>query len=90
VQEESNLDILDRLIALTLVVDLFPQQSGQQHEVVILDPDQIAIANNLRDSLCKERVGLLIRTPVLFVERDLTGMVVEKWPEDAKDSCTRK
>lgn len=84
VQKEADLDVLDWLLAFARVaVDLLSKQLGQQHQVVVLDPDQIAIADNLRDGLGEESVGLLVCAPVLLVERDLTRVVVEQWPENA-------
>lgn len=83
VQEEANLDVLDRLIRGTPVVDLLTQQSGEKHQMVILHPDQIAVAYNLCDSLGKQAVGLLVCAPILLIERDLTGVVVEQGPENA-------
>jgi len=87
VQKEANLDVLEWPLAFARVVDLLSEQLGEQHQVVVLDPDQIAIADNLSDGLGKESVGLLICAPVLFVERDLTGVIVEQWPEDAVCVC---
>lgn len=83
VQEEANLDVLDRLIDSTLVVDLLTQESGEKHQMVILHPDQIAVAHNLCDGLCKQAVGLLVCAPILLIERDLTGVVMEQGPENA-------
>lgn len=84
VQKEADLDVLECLLR---VVDLLSEQLGQQHQVVVLDPDQIAVADNLSDGLSKESVRLLICAPVLLVERDLTRVVVEQWPEDAACVC---
>jgi hypothetical protein len=85
VQEETNLDVFDRLIRGTLVVDLLTQQPGEKHQMVILHPDQIAVAYNFCDGLGKQAVGLLVCAPILLIERDLTGVVMEQGPENAID-----
>lgn len=89
VQKEANLDVLDRLLCDPLLLDLFSEQFWQQHQVVILNPDQITVADNLGDGFGKQCVGLLVCTPVLLVERDFTGMVMEEWPQNAKNPHKR-
>lgn len=74
VEEESELDV-----ALG-VADLFAKHSGQKHEMVVVDPDQIVVLYILCDLLCKQTVGLLVGIPCGLVEGDLTGVVVEEGP----------
>lgn len=47
-----------------------------------MDPDHVAILYVLDDSLGKEAVDLLVGAPCVFIEGDLTGVVVEEGPED--------
>lgn len=75
-QEESDLDIL---LAIT---DLLAQHLRQQHEMVIMHPDQIAILDFLRDGLCEKAICLLVSFPGRFVEGDFAGVVVEQRPEN--------
>lgn len=76
VQEEANLDIL-----LT-VANLLAQHLGQQHEVIIMHPDQITVLDLLRNRLGEQPIRLLVCFPCGLVECDLTGVVVEQRPED--------
>lgn len=47
VQEETNLDVL---LAIT---DLFPQHLWKQHEMVVVDPDQISVHDFFGDGFGK-------------------------------------
>ncbi|CRK33032.1 hypothetical protein BN1708_005977 [Verticillium longisporum] len=76
VQEEANLDIL------LGVSHLLTQHLGQQHEVIVVDPDQIAVLDVLDDRLGEEAVDLLVRSPGALVKGNLAGVVVEEGPED--------
>ena len=76
VEEETELDV-----ALG-VADLFAEHSGQKHEMVVVDPDQIVVLYVLCDLLCEQAVGLLVGIPCGLVEGDLTRVVVEEGPED--------
>ena len=76
VEEETELDVALR------VADLFAQHSGQKHEMVVVDPDQIVILHIFCDLFREQTVGLLVGIPSGFVEGDLTGVVVEEGPED--------
>lgn len=79
-QKEANLNVLHWFLRDPLLLDLLSEQFWQQHQVIVLDPDQIAVTHNLGDGLGKQCVGLLVCAPVFFVERDFAGMVVEEWP----------
>lgn len=70
-QEEPNFDVL---FAIT---NLFSQHLRKQHEVVVVDPDQISILDFFRNGFGKESVGLLVSLPGRLVERDFTRVVVE-------------
>jgi hypothetical protein len=48
--------------------------------MIVLDPDKITAPNNLSNGLCKEVVGLLVCTPVILIERDLAGVIMEEGP----------
>jgi hypothetical protein len=71
VQEESNLDIL------LAVTDLLAQHLRQQHQVVVVDPDQIAVLNFFCDSLGEKPICFLVCLPGGLVKGDFTGVVVE-------------
>lgn len=71
VQEETNLDVL------LAVADLFAQHLREQHEMVVVDPDQISILDFLGDGFGEESVGFLVGLPGPLVEGDFTGVVVE-------------
>lgn len=71
VQEETNLDVL---LGFT---DLFAQHLREQHEVVVVDPDQIPILYFLGDGFGEKPVGFLVGLPCRFVEGNFTGVVVE-------------
>lgn len=72
-QEPTNLDVL---------LGNLSEHGGQQHQMIILDPDKIAILDNLSNGFSKQAIDLLICLPPFFVERDLSRMVVEKRPEN--------
>lgn len=71
VQEESDLDIL------LAVTNLLAQHLRQQHQVVVVDPDQIAVLDFLCNSLGEESVGFLVCLPGGLVKGNFTGVIVE-------------
>ena len=75
-QEETNLDILLRCS------NFLPQHLWQQHQVIIVHPDQITILYVLSHCPREQAIDLLVRSPCRLVERNLTGMVMEERPED--------
>lgn len=75
-QKETNADV-----ALAQLAELLAQQLRQQHEVVVMDPDQIALASFVGNRLGKETVGLAVGVPGRLVEHDLTGVVVQEGPQ---------
>ena len=74
VEEEANLDVL------LAVANLLTQHLGQQHQVVVMDPDHISVLYIIDDCLGEQAVHLTVCTPCRLVEGDLTGVVVEKGP----------
>lgn len=76
VKKEANLDVL------LGVADLLAQHLGKQHHVIIMNPDHISVLHILDNLLCEQAVDLAVSSPGGLVERDLTGVVVEKRPED--------
>lgn len=76
VQEEGNLDILLR------VSNFFTQHLGKQHQVVVVDPDEISVLYIVRNSLRKQSVHLAVCAPGPLIECDLAGVVVEEGPEN--------
>ncbi len=71
---------LDVLALVGSVGELLAEHGRQQHEVVIVDPDQVVILNVARDLLGEQPVGLDIALPGRLVKCDLAGVVVEEWP----------
>lgn len=76
VQEETNLDVV------LAVANLLTQHLREQHEMVIVDPNQISILDFLSDGFGEKPVGFLVGFPGRLVEGDFTGVVVEQRPED--------
>lgn len=76
VEEETELDV-----ALG-GANLFAEHSGQKHEMVVVDPNQIVVLHVLCDLLCEQAVGFLVGIPCGLVEGDLTRVIVEEGPED--------
>ena len=75
-EEEADLDVL------LGVADEFAQHLGEQHQVVVVDPDHVVVLYIGGDSLGKEGVDFVVGGPGGLVEGDLTGVVVEEGPED--------
>ena len=75
-QEETDLDV-----GLGLS-NLLSQHGRQKHQVVVVDPDQVAILDFASYRSSKKPVRFFVRVPCRFVEGDLTRMVVEERPED--------
>jgi len=76
VEEESKLDVAFR------VANLLSEHCWEQHQVVVMDPDEVIVLYVLCDCLGKETVGFAIGVPRRFIKGDLTRMVVEKRPEN--------
>lgn len=57
VKEEANLDVL------LAVADLFTQHFREQHEMVVVDPDQIPILDFFGDGLGEKPIGFLVGLP---------------------------
>ena len=76
VQEESYLHVLG------LVTELFAQHRRQQHQVIVVNPDEVVVLNMLCKLFGEDAVRIAICNPSVLVKADLTGMVVEKRPQD--------
>jgi hypothetical protein len=50
--------------------------------MVVVHPDEIVVLNILCNLLGEQAVGFAVGVPGRFVKGDLTGVVVEKGPED--------
>lgn len=75
-EEEADLDIL------LAIADLLTQHLREEHQVIIMHPDQVAILNFLRNRFGEKTVGLLVCFPGGLVKGNLTGMVMEEGPEN--------
>jgi hypothetical protein len=63
-------------------VDQPAEEHGEEHEVVVLDPDHAAGLDDLLDGEGELEVRLAVREPVRLVKVHLAGVVVEEGPED--------
>ena len=75
-QEEADLDVL------LAVANLLAEHLRQQHQVIVVHPDQISILHFLGNGLGEEAVRFFIRLPGRLVERNFAWVVVEERPED--------
>lgn len=75
-QEETNLDIL------LGVSDFLPQHLWKKHQMIVMDPDQVAILDFFRDRLSEKAVRLFVRLPRGFIEGNFAGVIVEQRPKD--------
>lgn len=76
VEEEPDFDIV------LGVPNLFSKHFGEQHQVIVVYPNQISILNFLRDSFGEQAVGFFICVPCRFIKRDFSGMVMKERPKD--------
>jgi hypothetical protein len=60
--------------------DGFTKEAGEDHEMVILYPDQVAIFNDGGNLLGEFEICFTISVPCALVKVDLPGVVVKEWP----------
>jgi len=58
-----------------------PKEAGQEHELVVVDPDQVSRLERLEDGVAEAPVGLHIGGPSRGIELDVGREVVEERPE---------
>ena len=75
-EEEPDLDIV------LSIPNLLSKHFRQQHQVIVVYPDQISILDFLRDSFGEQTIGFFICVPCRFIKCDFTGVVMEEWPKD--------
>lgn len=75
-EEETQLHVL------LGVANLLAKHRGQQHEVVVVNPDHVVILHIFRDGLCEQAIGFSVCVPSRLVEGNLSGVVVEQGPQD--------
>jgi len=75
-KEEANLDV-----ALGFA-NFLTNHCGHEHQVVVVNPDEIVVLNVLSDCLCEQPVDLFVGIPRGLVEGDLTRVIVQKRPEN--------
>ena len=73
-QVESNFQILDS------VAHSLPEHSWEEHEMVVVYPDQIAVLHCLCDAFSEQLIRISVRYPRVFVEANLARMVMEQGP----------
>lgn len=71
VQEEANPDVLNRCS------DLLSQHRREKHEVIVVDPDEVAVLDRFSYSFRKQSVRITIRDPCVLIEANFSGMVME-------------
>lgn len=71
VEEEPDFDIV------LSVPNLLSKHFGEQHQVIVVYPNQISILNFLRDSFGEQAVGFFICVPCRFIKRDFSGVVMK-------------
>lgn len=69
-QEEANLDVF------ASVAKLLPDHLWKEKEVVVVNPDQIVVADMRSNLFGEEAIDLLVGLPSRLVKGDLTGVVM--------------
>jgi hypothetical protein len=62
--------------------NLFAKHLRQEHQVVVVDPNEVIVLDVLEHRLGELTVHFLVRSPGRLVEGDFAGMIVKEWPED--------
>src|SRR4051794_15255092 len=75
VQEPANLDVF--------LGGAFAKQFWQQHEMVVLNPNKVAILQLCINRVSKELVHALVGVPVNLVEGYFSRVIMEERPKDA-------
>ena len=75
-QEKAD---LDRLVAAHFI----SQHFWEQHQMVVMDPDEIAVLHVSCDCLGEFPINSFIGLPAVFGEGNLSRVVVKKWPQDS-------
>src|SRR5215469_3080177 len=65
----------------TRLRELFAEQAGQEQQMVIMNPDEIAWSVNARYSLGKRTVAFEVRSPCFFPEAHPIGKVMKQGPQ---------
>jgi hypothetical protein len=76
VEEEANLDVL------LGVANLLAEHLGEQHQVIVVNPDQVAVLHILDNGLGEQPVDFSVRAPRRLVEGDLARVIMEQGPKD--------
>lgn len=58
-----------------------PDEPREQHEVIVVDPDQRVLGDFVDNGVCEDLVDSLVGTPRGIFE-DHPGLVVQNWPEN--------
>ena len=75
VKEKPNADVV-----LALGREFLAKHLREQHQMIIMHPDQISIVCLAGDYLRKLEIGLLVGRPGCFVKDNLPGMVMQQGP----------
>lgn len=79
VEEEADLDVVNASI---LGGNLLAKHLRQEHEVIVVNPDEVIVLDVLGDLLCKLAVGVLVGSPVGLVKGDVGRVVMKDSPQD--------
>lgn len=71
---DFHIDLLD--------VGQVTKHSREEHQVVVMDPDNVASLQLLDEAVGKQLVDLLVGGPDGFIKSRLTRMIVEQRPQD--------
>src|SRR3984957_20957788 len=58
-----------------------PQHCGEQHELVIVHPDQIALVHDLEHPFSESPVNVLVMLPPGRFVTQIVGQVMQQWPD---------
>lgn len=61
---------------------------GKQHQVIVVNPDQVVPCGHIQHGFAEETVGMDIGLPVLLLEFNVCRQIVEQRPENAKQDLS--
>ena len=70
-QEESNFDVLFGF------ANCLAQKTWENHEMIVMNPDQIAVFDDIGDFLSKFHVSFAVCIPSTLIEVNLSRMIME-------------
>lgn len=74
-QEEANRD------SFSALGSCFVQHLRQEHQVIVMDPDEISIFDVGRQFLSKTLIDGLVSFPFFLSEANCIGLIMQQWPK---------